>query len=47
MNKLLLKSIITTLLFSLLVKNVVADLNEKLVAYYPFDGNAQDASLMG
>lgn len=44
MNKLLLKSIITTLLFSLLVKNVVADLNEKLVAYYPFDGNAQDAS---
>jgi hypothetical protein len=30
--------------FSLLVGNAVADLNEGLVAYYPFDGNAQDVS---
>jgi hypothetical protein len=44
MNKFLLKLIITTISLNLLVKNVVADLNEGLVAYYPFDGNAQDAS---
>jgi hypothetical protein len=31
-------------LFAALSGNVLADLNDGLVAYYPFDGNAQDES---
>lgn len=40
----LLKLGVATVLLSLLAGNAVADLNDGLIAYYPFDGNALDAS---
>lgn len=40
----LLKLGIAIVFLNLLAGNTMADLNDGLIAYYPFDGNAQDAS---